>query len=53
MRLFAIAFAVSAALLGAQTARAEVASSSASQFVIEAEAETSASPEEAWRALSR
>ena len=53
MRLFAIAFALSAALFGGPPARAEVASSSASQFTIEAEAETSVSPEEAWRALSR
>lgn len=52
MRLFACA----ALLVGALTAplaQAEVATSSPSAFLIQAEAETSATPDQAWRALGR
>lgn len=52
MRLFAIAAALGAALV-CTPAQAEVAASGVGHFTIQAEAETSASPEEAWRALSR
>ncbi|WP_135212437.1 SRPBCC family protein [Vitreimonas flagellata] len=53
MRLFAFAATFVCALLASPLAHAEVTSSSPSAFLLRAEAETSASPEEAWRALSR
>ncbi|MBK6702544.1 MAG: SRPBCC domain-containing protein [Hyphomonadaceae bacterium] len=52
MRLFTIAFAATA-LLSAPIASAEVTSSSPSTFTIHVEAEVAASPQEAWRDLTR
>lgn len=52
MRFFAIALAA-ATLLVAPQARAEVATATASTFVIEAESEVAAPPERVWRALTR
>lgn len=53
MRLFAFATAFVCALFAAPLAQAEVVSASPGAFLLRAEAETSASPEEAWRTLSR
>lgn len=47
------AVAALAAVLCASPAQAEVASSSPSSFVIQAEAEIAASPEQVWRAVPR
>lgn len=52
MRL-ALIFAAALALSWAPAARAEVASSSPNGFVLQAETEVAASPERAWRALTR
>jgi uncharacterized protein YndB with AHSA1/START domain len=53
MRILAFAAAFVCAIVVAPFAQAEVSSSSPSAFLLRAEAETSANPEEAWRALSR
>lgn len=53
MRLFAFATALACALFASPLAHAEVAASSPGGFLIQAEAETTASPEQAWRALGR
>lgn len=53
MRSFVLAAIAAFALFHAPIAQAEVAAASPSQFLLQAEAETSASPEETWRALSR
>lgn len=50
---FTFAAAVFAALMVAGPARADVASSSASSFLIQAEAEVATTPENAWRAVTR
>lgn len=50
---FALAATVLAAFLFATPAQAEVTSSSANGFVIQAEADVDATPDEAWRALIR
>jgi uncharacterized protein YndB with AHSA1/START domain len=50
---FILAAAAFATLFMAAPARAEVASSSSSNFVIQAEAEVAASPGRAWRALGQ
>ena len=52
MRFIAIALTAAALLLTTQ-ARAEVAASSPSSFVIHAEAEVAASPQKVWRDLTR
>jgi uncharacterized protein YndB with AHSA1/START domain len=52
MRLLAIA-ALACGLIAAAPAQAEVASASASSFVLEHRATVSASPQEAWRTLTR
>lgn len=53
MRLLTFVAALVCLVLGAPPARAEVASASPSAFLLRAEAETSATPDQAWRALSR
>ncbi|HVK81991.1 MAG TPA: ATPase [Verrucomicrobiae bacterium] len=53
MRLMAFAAAFTAALFIAPLAQAEVAAASPSAFLIQAEAETSATPAQAWRALGQ
>jgi uncharacterized protein YndB with AHSA1/START domain len=50
---FVFAAAVFTALFVAAPARAEVASSSASGFLIQAEADVAATPDQAWRALGQ
>ena len=52
MRPFALAF-IAAALFWAPAARAEVASSSPTSFVIHAETEIAATPAEVWRNVRR
>ena len=52
MRVFAIAALATSLIFGAE-AQAEVASSSPSSFVIQAEAEIPATPDEVWRDLVR
>lgn len=52
MRPFALAF-IAAALFWAPAARAEVASSSPTSFVIQAETEIAATPAEVWRNVRR
>ncbi len=50
---FTLAVAAFALLMAAAPAHAEVASSSPSSFVIQAEAEVASTPENAWRAVTR
>ncbi len=53
MRFIVFAAALSAALAAAPPARADVTAASPGGFMIEAEAQTTATPERAWRALSQ
>jgi len=53
MRLATFATALACALFASPLAHAEVAASGPGAFLIQAEAETTASPEQAWRALGR
>ncbi len=53
MRFFLVIAALAFAALGAPPARAEVAAAAPGAFLVQAEAELDASPEQTWRALTR